>query len=533
MKAPSSTRCSNRQSAPVLPELWREMDPRRRRHEPERGEILRQPLAGRLDERLFQSPQPKKAPRPLCFRQGGEPGDFLRREIAIGHLEVDGAGEVFEIEAELPIGPGSRGEPDHSGRVGQVKRQRRRRATDPGDRLAVRSGDEIPGSRRRTELRCQSGAQQRVRSNEFDPVPDKHEPRRAPTFGVVEQVAPRRGRRLVEPVDAHRPHKHGQRIAHRAKNTLLVAEWRSGRRLPTGAARVMRRVMRLLAISDLHLAAQQNRAALSALPASPEDWLIIAGDLCENANLFAAALEFLARRFACVIWVPGNHELWLSNREAGIGGSQRKYKALVDTARRLGVVTPEDEFPAWPPGGEIVVPMMTLYDYSFRPDDVPLAEVVRWAAEINNVCADEHLINPKPDSGIAEWCARRCAETEARLERELPAGARTVLIGHYPLREELVRIPRIPASRHGAARGAPPTGISAIAPSRRSAAICMCAAPTGATGRGSRRYRSAIRASGTRQRALPPICARFCRATPRPADQPLLITRIDIAGLNL
>ncbi len=202
--------------------------------------------------------------------------------------------------------------------------------------------------------------------------------------------------------------------------------------------------MRLLAISDLHLAAQQNRAAFAALPASPEDWLIVAGDMCESAKLFAAALEFLARRFACVIWVPGNHELWLTNREAGIGGSQGKYDTLVAIARRLDVVTPEDEFPVWPPGGEILVPMMTLYDYSFRPDDVALADVVRWAAEIKNVCADEHLIDPTPDLGIAEWCVRRCAETEARLERELPAGARTVLIGHYPLREELVRIPRIP-----------------------------------------------------------------------------------------
>jgi len=202
--------------------------------------------------------------------------------------------------------------------------------------------------------------------------------------------------------------------------------------------------MRLLAISDLHLAVSQNRAAFCALPAYPADWLILAGDVCEDLDLFAAALEFLAKRFARVIWVPGNHELWLTNGDAGVGSSQRKYAALVAIARRIGVVTPEDEFPVWPPGGEVVVPLMTLYDYSFRPDDVPLAEVVRWAAEFNNVCADERLIDPRPDPGIAEWCARRCAETEARLERELPAGARTVLVGHYPLREELVCIPRIP-----------------------------------------------------------------------------------------
>ena len=202
--------------------------------------------------------------------------------------------------------------------------------------------------------------------------------------------------------------------------------------------------MRLLAIADLHLGAPQNRAAFCALPANPEDWLIVAGDLCEDADLFAAALEFLVRRFARVIWVPGNHELWLTRRDTAIGGSQDKYAALVAIAQRLRVLTPEDEFPVWPRGGEIVVPMMTLYDYSFRPDDVPIAEVVRWAAEFDNASADEHLIDPTPDAGIAEWCARRCAETQARLDRELPAGARTVLVGHYPLREEFVRIPRIP-----------------------------------------------------------------------------------------
>ena len=45
---------------------------------------------------------------------------------------------------------------------------------------------------------------------------------------------------------------------------------------------------------------------------------------------------------------------------------------------------------------------------------------------------------------MAEWCAMRCTATEARLARELPDGSRTVLVGHYPLREEMVRIPRIP-----------------------------------------------------------------------------------------
>ena len=201
--------------------------------------------------------------------------------------------------------------------------------------------------------------------------------------------------------------------------------------------------MKLWAISDLHLTLPQNAAALRALPAFGEDWLIVAGDLCEDLALFGDSLTWLKQRFAEVIWVPGNHELWLTGRDADIGGSPRKYRALTDVARRVGVTTPEDEFLRWP-GGEVIVPLCTLYDYSFRPDDIALCDVVRWAAELSNVAADERLIDPAPLPGMPEWCASQVAAAEARLDRELAPDAHTILIGHWPLREDLVRIPRIP-----------------------------------------------------------------------------------------
>src|SRR3954466_4958857 len=84
----------------IRPERWCEMNPGLRRHEPERGEILRQPLAGRLDKRLLQCPQPEKAPQPFRFGQAGKPGNLLWREITISHFEADGASKIFEIEAK-------------------------------------------------------------------------------------------------------------------------------------------------------------------------------------------------------------------------------------------------------------------------------------------------------------------------------------------------------------------------------------------------------------------------------------------------
>jgi hypothetical protein len=202
--------------------------------------------------------------------------------------------------------------------------------------------------------------------------------------------------------------------------------------------------MRLWAISDLHLGAEVNRAGVRALARYPGDWLIVAGDVCESLDLFAEALTWLTQRFDRVIWVPGNHELWLTDRGQGVRSSVAKYDALVGIARGLGVVTPEDPFPVWPPDGTVLVPLFTLYDYSFRPPEVALGDVVSWAAELRNVAADEQLISAAPYAGMVEWCAARCSATEARLVRELPSGVRTVLIGHYPLRQDLVRIPRIP-----------------------------------------------------------------------------------------
>jgi Calcineurin-like phosphoesterase len=202
--------------------------------------------------------------------------------------------------------------------------------------------------------------------------------------------------------------------------------------------------MKLWAIADLHLATEQNWAGLKALPPYPGDWLLVAGDICETLDLFDQALAWLRSRFARVFWVPGNHEIWLTDRDTEPRSSVAKYAALVTIARRYGVVTPEDPYEVWPPTGDVIVPLFTLYDYSFRPAHVGGDHVVAWAAELHNVAADEYLIHASPFPGIAAWCAARCTATAARLDAELPPGAGTILFGHYPLREDLVRIPRIP-----------------------------------------------------------------------------------------
>jgi len=203
--------------------------------------------------------------------------------------------------------------------------------------------------------------------------------------------------------------------------------------------------MKLYAISDLHLDYAINRAALQALPPQPEDWLILGGDLGHTDDLLHFALRLLTQRFQCLFWVPGNHDLWtLPTEHAPLYGEAR-YRRLVAICREYGVFTPEDPYVRWPGPGEacLICPLFLLYDYSFRPAHVPLHQAVEWAAESGIQCVDERLLSAHPYASKPAWCASRCAYTEQRL-REVSTQGPLVLINHFPLREDLVRLRRIP-----------------------------------------------------------------------------------------
>lgn len=203
--------------------------------------------------------------------------------------------------------------------------------------------------------------------------------------------------------------------------------------------------MRLLAISDLHLGSPTNRDALAELGTYPDDWLIVAGDVAESFQRIGDGLAALRRRFAKVVWVPGNHELWsLPGEDGGLRGSER-YAGLVELARAQDVLTPEDPWPVWDgPGGPArIVPLFTFYDYSFGPKGMTPAEVIAWAGEANIHPVDEVLLHPDPHPSRVAWCRARLEQTEARLSA-LEPGLPNVLVSHWPLREDLVHIPRVP-----------------------------------------------------------------------------------------
>jgi predicted phosphodiesterase len=202
-------------------------------------------------------------------------------------------------------------------------------------------------------------------------------------------------------------------------------------------------VSRLLAISDLHVGYPENRAYADALePEDPGDWLIVAGDVGELFADVGFVLAALTRRFARVIWTPGNHELWtLPSDPVTVRGAAR-YEALVKVCRRFGVLTPEDEFPVWDgPGGPVTVaPVFTLYDYSFgsagSPGGAGDREVALAGARAAGIrAADEGRLHAGPYPSVAEWCRDRVAVTERRLAA---VDGPLVLASHWPLLREPV-----------------------------------------------------------------------------------------------
>lgn len=202
---------------------------------------------------------------------------------------------------------------------------------------------------------------------------------------------------------------------------------------------------KLYAISDLHVGFEENRALLGGVRGEPGDWLIVAGDVGETEEHMASTWELLGDRFDRLLWVPGNHELWIVRGDGREGSSVEKYERLVDLCRRHGVLTPEDPFARWEhEGGPCLVALtFTLYDYSFCPDDVGPDRAVAWAMEAGLRCADEDLIDPTPYPSLPAWCEARIRQTEACLA-EASARAPLVIVNHFPLRHDLVTLPRIP-----------------------------------------------------------------------------------------
>ena len=71
--------------------------------------------------------------------------------------------------------------------------------------------------------------------------------------------------------------------------------------------------MRIFAVSDVHIDYPDNLKWFESLSEVDytEDVLLLAGDVTHNFENLKAALKQLKDKFLEVLFVPGNHDLWI------------------------------------------------------------------------------------------------------------------------------------------------------------------------------------------------------------------------------
>ncbi|ETS84888.1 hypothetical protein PFICI_02913 [Pestalotiopsis fici W106-1] len=206
---------------------------------------------------------------------------------------------------------------------------------------------------------------------------------------------------------------------------------------------------KLYAIGDIHLGHPFNTEAWKLLDDHPDDGLILCGDVGESAAHLELAFTAAVRKFKQVWWCPGNHELYTMALKTTLRGEE-KYAECVEIARNYGVWTPEDDFVEWRGGGSseddaaIVAPIFTLYDYTFRPEGMDKDAALQWASEADTVATDEFLLHPDPFPTREDWCNALVIKTERKLEEANSRNLPLIIVNHWPLREDLVHIPRVP-----------------------------------------------------------------------------------------
>lgn len=96
---------------------------------------------------------------------------------------------------------------------------------------------------------------------------------------------------------------------------------------------------RVFAISDLHTDYKQNLNWVANLSNQDyrEDYLICAGDISHKLSLFTETLKLLAAKFKKVFFVPGNHDLWIRDKDAA--NSLEKFVIIRDLCLSLDIET--------------------------------------------------------------------------------------------------------------------------------------------------------------------------------------------------
>ena len=120
--------------------------------------------------------------------------------------------------------------------------------------------------------------------------------------------------------------------------------------------------MKIFALSDIHTDYRENAQWIKNLSIQDyqNDILILAGDISKSRQLITDCFKQVARRFKLVIFVPGNHDLWIDTKCCK--HSIEKFKSILELASDHGISMKIQET-----NTVRIIPLLGWYDYSFGP----------------------------------------------------------------------------------------------------------------------------------------------------------------------
>jgi predicted phosphodiesterase len=129
--------------------------------------------------------------------------------------------------------------------------------------------------------------------------------------------------------------------------------------------------MRVFALSDVHVDYAENARWIESISCMEyrDDVLILAGDITDKLHLLAWCLDEMVRRFRKVLFVPGNHELWVG-RDAGGKTSLQKFHEVCAVVESSGA-----SMQPFHAENLSIVPLLGWYDYSFGEPNEELKSI--------------------------------------------------------------------------------------------------------------------------------------------------------------
>lgn len=151
--------------------------------------------------------------------------------------------------------------------------------------------------------------------------------------------------------------------------------------------------MKIYAISDIHIDYKANKEWMLNLSSADyqNDILILAGDITDNLEMLELCFRTFADRFHKVLYVPGNHDLWVVRDP--INCSFEKFDQICALTEKCGVSMKVYESEA-----VAIVPLLSWYDFSFGEPSKKIMEAwsdfhtCKWPQGMDMDAVTQHFL---------------------------------------------------------------------------------------------------------------------------------------------